>query len=110
MPRAMAITGEKERTLQAAAAAGLIPGAAKPFKCWTFDEAELRAWLAAKGSKPCRNQRMEDDRRVSQHTRSSATASNGRGFRSPAKSSEEAYQRAMQQLAGGGPRSGTSAR
>jgi hypothetical protein len=43
MARAVQITGETERTLQAAAAAGLIPGAAKPCKCWTFDEARLRA-------------------------------------------------------------------
>jgi hypothetical protein len=43
MARAVEITGESARTLQAAAAAGLIPGAARPFKCWTFDETELRA-------------------------------------------------------------------
>lgn len=42
MAAAVAITGETEHTLQAAAARGDIPGAAKPFKCWTFDEVLLR--------------------------------------------------------------------
>ena len=111
MPRAVQITGETERTLQAAAAAGLIPGAAKPCKCWTFDEARLRRWIADKERKPCQRSQNEDaDRRASQRTRSSAAASSGRAFRSPAKSSEEAYQRAMQRLAGGAPSNGTSAR
>jgi hypothetical protein len=111
MPRAVAITGETERTLQAAAARGDIEGAAKPFKCWTFNEAKLRAWLKAKESKPCRrNLEEEEDRGASRATSSTAAASNGRGFRSPAKSSEEAYQRAMQALRSAEPANGTSAR
>ncbi|RXG88701.1 DNA-binding protein [Bradyrhizobium zhanjiangense] len=35
------ITGESKRTIQAAAARGEIPGPAKLFKAWTFDEVKL---------------------------------------------------------------------
>lgn len=111
MARAVEISGENERTLQAAAARGDIPGAAKPFKCWTFDEAELRKWLKAKERKPCQiDPQEQEERGKRQRTRSSGTGSNGRASRSPAKSSEEAYQRAMNALLGKGPRNGTSAR
>jgi hypothetical protein len=109
--RAAEICGESERTLQAAAARGDIPGASKPFKCWTFDEAKLRAWLASKERKPCRiDQEEAEDRRSRQATRTSAAASIGRVSRSPANSSEEVYRRAMKTLLGGAQRSGTTAR
>ena len=42
---AIAITGESERTLQALAAAGRIPGAARLSRCWTFNERQLRQWV-----------------------------------------------------------------
>jgi hypothetical protein len=48
MPEALAITGERERTLQALAAQGRIPGAAKLSRCWTFDERKLLAWVKQK--------------------------------------------------------------
>lgn len=111
MPRAMEITGEKERTLQSASAAGLIPGATKLFKCWTFDEVKLRQWIADKERAPCRKSlQEEDDRKARQRTRLSATGSNGRAFRSMGKSSEEVYQRAMKRLVDGAPRNGTTGR
>ena len=44
------ITGLDKRTLQEKAAAGLIPGAEKPFGRWTFDVAALRR---LKGRRPC---------------------------------------------------------
>jgi hypothetical protein len=46
--QAMLITGETERSLQAAASRGKIPGAAKLLKSWTFDEAKLGKWIASK--------------------------------------------------------------
>lgn len=111
MARAIEITGEKERSLQAAAAAGAIPGAAKLCKCWTFDEHKLRRWIADKEREPCRRSlQADEDRGAKQRTRSSAARSGGRGFRSPAKSSEEAYQRAMSGLLGKEPRNGTIAK
>jgi hypothetical protein len=45
---AIAITGLGQRKLQQMAAAGQVPGAARPptFRVWTFDLVELRAWVA----------------------------------------------------------------
>jgi hypothetical protein len=111
MARAVEIAGESERTLQAAAARGDIPGACKPFKCWTFDEAKLRAWIASKERKPCRNDPNEaEERGQRQRTRTSAAGSTGRGSRWAAGSSEAAYQRAMNALLGKEPKSGASAK
>jgi hypothetical protein len=107
MARAIEITGESERTLQAAAARGEIPGASKPCKCWTFDERELRAWIER--GKPCQS----DDRTEMsgrQRTRSSAAKSGGRASRLAAGSSEEAYRQAMARLRGKERASGASAR
>lgn len=39
------ITGLKRRTLQAMAAAGRVPGAAKLGGIWSFDVERLRGWL-----------------------------------------------------------------
>jgi hypothetical protein len=109
MARAVEISGETDRTLQAAAAAGLIPGAAKPFKCWTFDETQLRAWLKAKERKAWQSgqTKVMADR---QPTRSSGAASGGRGSRSTARNSEEAYRLAMARLRGKEPATGATAR
>lgn len=110
--RAAEITGESERTLQAAAAAGSIPGAAKLFKCWTFDERSLRAWLRGKEQEPCRKklQSEEADRNARPRTRSAAARRGGLVSRSPAASSEEAYQRAMNALLGNGRGNGMNAK
>jgi hypothetical protein len=109
--RAVQITGETERTLQAAAAAGRIPGASKPFKCWTFDEAKLRRWIAEEEQKSCRKSlEADEDRSAGQRTRSSAAKRGGRGSRSPAGSSEERYQQAMLRLRNAVRGNGTNAR
>lgn len=97
MARAIVITGENGRTLQALAARGAIPGAAKLGKCWTFNEAELRNWIRDREQKPCQA-RVAEDPRTRQATRISAARSGGRALPSPAKSSEEVYQRAMNRL------------
>lgn len=45
-PAAVArITGLSLRQVQAMAAAGLLPSAAKLGSVWTFDERRIRAWL-----------------------------------------------------------------
>lgn len=98
MPRAVQITGESARTLQAAAARGDIPGALKPIKCWTFDEAKLRGWLKAKEKNPCLDARESEDRKTKQTTRSSGARRGGRALPSQGKSSEEVYTRAKQRL------------
>ena len=111
MPRAMEISGENERALQAAAAAGRIPGAAKLCKCWTFDEIKFRRWIVDKERKPCPiDPKANEDRRVSQRTRSSAARPGGRVSRLPAASSEERYQQAMKRLRDAVRANGTTAR
>ena len=91
MARAIEITGENARTLRAAAAAGLIPGAARPFKCWTFDEAKLRAWLKTQERQP---------RATSGGWRPYGRApARGAGCRLPfSPASETRYQQAIQRL------------
>lgn len=111
MAQAVAITGENERTLQAAAARGAIPGATKPFKCWTFDEAKLRAWLKRQEAKPCHDDEIDPTRRTARPpTSTTAAGSNGRAFRSGAASSEEAYRQAMRRLRGKERANGANAR
>jgi hypothetical protein len=51
------ILGEKARTIRTKAAAGLIPGAAKPFGTWTFDVALLHAFVAEKEKETCQSHR-----------------------------------------------------
>ncbi|MEH2569623.1 hypothetical protein [Bradyrhizobium sp. AZCC 2289] len=93
------ISGETERTIQAAAARGEIPGAAKLFKAWTFDEVKLRKWIAAKereaGAARFRDSRGLGDQQV---TRSAITA---KRRNSPfSKTNDGQYDRAMQRLRG----------
>jgi hypothetical protein len=92
MARAIEITGENARTLRAAAAAGLIPGAARPFKCWTFDEARLRAWLKTKERRPRATSGGENRR----YARSPVRTAGSRLPFSPA--SEARYQQAIDRL------------
>jgi hypothetical protein len=98
MAAAIAMTGESERTLQALAARGKIPGASKPSKCWTFDVVELRNWVER--GKPCQSDQLTEAMSARQRTRSSAEKSGKRASRSPAGSSEESYQQAMARLRG----------
>jgi hypothetical protein len=98
MAAAIAMTGESERTLQALAARGKIPGASKPSKCWTFDVVELRNWVEL--GKPCQSDKLTEAMSVRQRTRSNTARSGERASRSPTGSSEEAYQQAMARLRG----------
>jgi hypothetical protein len=50
---AVEILGASARTIRNKAAAGLIPGAAKPFGAWTFDTALLHAFVAEKEREAC---------------------------------------------------------
>jgi hypothetical protein len=52
---AVEILGETPRTIRNHAAAGKIPGAAKPFGTWTFDIALLHAFVAEKEKERCQN-------------------------------------------------------
>lgn len=51
-PAAAAILGVEVRTVQALAARGELPGAAKIGKLWTFDEPALRQWLKDRSTCP----------------------------------------------------------
>jgi hypothetical protein len=55
MAVAVEILGESARTIRNKAAAGEIPGAAKIFGTWTFDEALLHAFVAEKEREICRS-------------------------------------------------------
>lgn len=59
---AAAILGVEPRTVQALAARGDLPGAAKIGGLWTFDEAALRAWIKERTTCP------KDHPRRSTHT------------------------------------------
>lgn len=75
------ITGLSVRAVQAMAARGELPGAAKLGKVWTFDEARLRAWVRQREAVACRP------------ISTGATASGGRGFRFKGATIDAAYER-----------------
>lgn len=87
---AAAILGISGRTVQALAARGEIPGAAKIGGLWTFDEAALRLWIREKAT--C----QIDPRRRSSHT--GAETRSGLVSRSTERSIEKAYEQALQRL------------
>jgi phage terminase Nu1 subunit (DNA packaging protein) len=68
-------TGLSRRTVQAMAARGQIPGAAKFGKLWTFDRMKLARWIRDK-ERECQ----------SQATSTSVTAFSMRAFRLPVPS------------------------
>lgn len=53
--QACAITGKAKRRLQLMAKKGKVPGAAKIWGEWTFDEAKLRAWVRELEDASCPN-------------------------------------------------------
>jgi excisionase family DNA binding protein len=55
---AASILGIEVRTVQALAARGELPGAAKVGKLWTFDEAALRLWIRERSAWP-KNERHQ---------------------------------------------------
>lgn len=91
IPRAMEITGEPERTLQALAARGSIPGAAKLSKAWTFDERQLRGWVKDRERGQCRSE-----------ISTSVAGRGGSVSRLTVGRSEEAYEQAMSRLRNAG--------
>jgi len=76
-------TGKGARALQAMAARGLIPGAAKIGREWTFDRIKVRRWIRDLEQAACRTTSM------------SATGSGGSKYKSPASHIDEAYERAL---------------
>jgi len=84
---AAAILGLEVRTVQALAARGSIPGAAKLGGTWTFDETALRNWIREKST--CQT----SPRRRS--IPSGAATRYGRGSRLAAESIERAYEQAV---------------
>ena len=89
---AAAITGLRIRTVQAMAARGEIPGAAKLGGSWTFDEAALRNWIKERTTCP------KDRRRQSTHTGEGIRY--GRALPLADVNIERAYEQAMSKLLG----------
>lgn len=88
--RAAAILGVTERTVQALALRGELPGAAKIGGSWTFDEAALRNHIKERTKWP-------SDRRP-RNTPIGAAASYGRGSPLADVNIERAYEQAMSKL------------
>lgn len=84
---AAAILGISGRSVQALAARGEIPGAAKIGGLWTFDESALRLWIREKAT--C----QIDPRR--RNTRSGGETSSGLDSRSTERSIDRAYEQAL---------------
>jgi excisionase family DNA binding protein len=84
---AASILGISGRTVQALAARGEIPGAAKIGGLWTFDEAALRLWIRERSTCP-KNQGL-------QSTPTGGETRFGRGSRSTEKSIDRAYEQAL---------------
>jgi hypothetical protein len=75
------ITGLSARGLQAMAARGEVPGAAKLGKKWTFDAIKLRRWIA--------------QRETECQTSTSAGIHGGAVSSAPAETIDAAYERAI---------------
>ena len=86
------ILGEKARTIRTKAAAGLIPGAAKPFGTWTFDVALLHAFVAQKEKETC-----QSDRRP-QRAVTGGRAPFGGGYRPGAATTDGHFAQTIQKL------------
>lgn len=89
-PAAAAILGLEVRTVQALAARGSIPGAAKLGGTWTFDETALRNWIRERSTCQTSHRR--------QSIPSGAATRYGRGSRSTAESIEKACEQALRRL------------
>src|SRR3954470_5011163 len=85
------ILGEKARTIRTKAAAGLIPGAAKPFGTWTFDVATLHAFVAEKEKETWQSEKP-------QRAATGARASCGDASRPVAKISGGHFAQTIQKL------------
>jgi hypothetical protein len=89
--RAVDILGVPERTVQALASRGEIPGAAKIGRRWTFDITLLRSYVAHKVRLSCQSEKRP-------RTHIGAAVSSGRGSRSRVPSNDLAYEQAMKRL------------
>ena len=82
LPELARMTGKTPRALQAMAARGAIPSAAKIGRHWTFDRSRVRRWIAS-------------SERVWRTTSINETESGGSKFRWPEHSTDEACERAL---------------
>lgn len=98
------ILGEPVRTVQAMAARGEIPGAAKLTRAWTFDERALRAWLTDR----VRAHETPSEKR--RQVRIGAAISSGVASRSRGGKSGSPYEQMMQRLLRGGLKPAASAK
>jgi excisionase family DNA binding protein len=87
---AAGILGVEVRTVQALAARGDLPGAAKIGGLWTFDEAALRQWIKEREAKP-------DLRKPSQKLTSTKWHTGGRTSLDAART-KEAYEAMLARL------------
>lgn len=88
--RAATILGSTPRTVQALAARGELPGAAKIGGLWTFDEAALRTYIKDRTACP------KDRRPLNTH--SGEAMSYGRGSPLQDRNSAKASQQALREL------------
>ncbi|WP_374545043.1 helix-turn-helix domain-containing protein [Rhodoblastus sp.] len=93
---AASMLGISPRSVQCLAAQGLLPGAAKIGKVWTFDRVKLARYIAA--------QEAETEANGACLRKISTSAARRGGFVPPlgASKSEKAYELAMQKLLGAG--------
>lgn len=100
--QAVLITGKRRRTIQALAAAGKIPGAAKLGGQWSFDERRLRGWVSEQEMEP-----WQDDR--PRRAATGGATHSGRGKWSRVSSDDGAYEQAMRRLLHAGARKTSNA-
>ena len=86
--------GLEARTVRDMAAAGEIPGAAKPRGVWTFDIALLDAFVSEKEREACQNATHARPLKAA----SGGTAFSTAGFRPAAKTSNGHYAQTIQKL------------
>lgn len=91
---AATILGVELRTVQALAARGELPGAAKIGGLWTFDESALRLWIREKSVCP------KDPQRQSTHI--GVETRSGRDLPLQVAKSVKACEQALQRLRRGG--------
>jgi hypothetical protein len=103
--KAALILGEPVRTIQAKAAAGEIPSAAKLLSPhWTFDEATLRAFVKDREDSVWQSNEKRRPARIGAGVRSMGAS------RSKASSTDGAYEQAMSKLRAAAMRQNASAR
>lgn len=91
---AATILGVELRTVQALAARGELPGAAKIGGLWTFDESALRLWIMEKSA--CLRSHQH------QNIPTGAVTPYGRGSRLGGSNIVKAYEQAARKLLRGG--------